>query len=263
MGSIPVGATFYFFFYLSNMIRYLFILLLFPFFGSSAQSLVLISKDKNGEIQKWIKTKHPQVQTVECFGLSKDSLEICMKAAGGLVLGGGEDIHPARYGKEKEIGKCGKIDLYRDTLEFHLLEWASQNKIPTVGICRGMQWLNVFFGGDLMVDLPSDHPSAINHSQFGIKEVHLVKQSATKSQLFDAMQSKEIMVNSSHHQAIGKLSPNFQAVAQSPDGIIEAIEWKTMNDWFAFGIQWHPERLEDLPSKKLLEFFLSRSIDKK
>ena len=260
MGSIPVGATFYFFFYLSKMFRFLILLFLFPFFGSSAQPLVLISKDKNGEIQKWIKSCNPQVQTVECYGLSKDSLEICIKTAVGLVLGGGEDIHPARYRKESEIGKCGKIDLYRDSLEFHLLQWASQNKIPTLGICRGMQLMNVFFGGDLLVDLPSDHPSSINHSQFGKKEVHRVKKLSTPSLLFNAMQTTEIIVNSSHHQAIGKLSGNFSSVAQSPDGIIEAIEYKKWKTWKAFGIQWHPERLENMESKKLISFFLSETL---
>ena len=258
MGSIPVGATFYFFTYLSSMYRIILSLLFLFNLKVFAQPLVLISKDKLGEISAWIKEKHPAVQTVECYGLTNDSLNYYLQKANALVLGGGEDIHPARYGKENRIALCGKIDVYRDSLEFFLLDFAFQKKLPTMGICRGMQLLNVYFGGDLMVDLPTDHPSNINHSQVGKKEVHLVKQIAKKSTVFDAMQTKECMVNSSHHQAIEKLNSKFYAVAKSSDGLIEAIEYKNFKQWFAFGIQWHPERLYNVHSEKLMECFLSK-----
>ena len=260
MGSIPVGATFFFFPYLSEM-KTLVFLFFIPFLGWS-QSIILISKDKNQEIKNWVHRVDTNFVTVECYGLPNDSLAYYLSQAKGIIMGGGEDIHPQYYGKTHELNQCGRIDSYRDSLEYQLLVMAYRNRIPTLGICRGMQWLNVAHGGSLFTDLPSNFPSKINHSQMGNREVHLVKRRTKNSSLFQAMGVTQIMVNSSHHQAIHRLSPNFTAVGNSPDGVIEAIEWKDLEDWFALGIQWHPERLFNDQSNQLLLLFL-KELQKK
>jgi putative glutamine amidotransferase len=241
--------------------KLLFFLLFIPCLGWS-QSIILISKDKNQEIKNWVHRIDSNWITVECFGLPNDSLQFYLSRAKGIIMGGGEDIHPQYYGKTHELNKCGRIDTYRDSLEVQLLIHAHRNRIPTLGICRGMQWLNVAHGGSLFTDLPSDIPSKINHSQLGKREVHLVKRRTKNSALFEAMGVPQIMVNSSHHQAIERLSPKFNAVGESPDGVIEAIEWKNLEDWFALGIQWHPERLFNDQSNQLLLLFL-KELQKK
>ena len=164
-----------------------------------------------------------------------------------LVLTGGEDVAPARYG-EKPSPRLGRVNAVRDAYEWALLSAAVRHGVPIFGTCRGEQVLNVFFGGTLYQDLPSEFP-------FNDREVHRSPRrrgEAKCEHLHDILiepgsrlasvcgGAARLPVNSSHHQAVKGLAPGFRVAARSPEGVVEAIEC----DWYpAAGVQFHPEIL--------------------
>ena len=152
-----------------------------------------------------------------------------------LLLCGGEDVAPARYGAEPSP-RLGTVNLKRDAWEFLLLDEAVKRRLPVVGICRGCQVINVYFGGTLWQDLPSERPGDIVHRS---KEYHPIR-IEPDSRLAKCLGVNGIDVNTMHHQAVKKLAPGFKAVAFAPDGVVEAIESDTMP---IAGVQFHPEKL--------------------
>lgn len=163
----------------------------------------------------------------------------------GLLLTGGGDIHPASYGMEGELARVKGVDEKRDVFEFDLLDRALEIDLPIVGICRGMQLVNVYLGGSLIVDLPSagysDHASGREDDKYHEAEV------APLSLLGEITGSENLTVNSSHHQAVGRLGNGLMVGATAPDGVTESAEW-IMKDRMPFLllVQWHPERMQDL-----------------
>jgi len=152
----------------------------------------------------------------------------------GLLMPGGVDIEPARYGQETST-ECGKIDLARDETEWWILETFLPTKKPVLGICRGIQMLNVFLGGTLHQHIP-------NHSDFksrskGCHRVHI----RPNTMLADLLNQEEITVNSLHHQAVDVPGTDLAVCAVSEDGIIEAVAHT--NHPFCLGVQWHPEHM--------------------
>ncbi|HEY5442302.1 MAG TPA: gamma-glutamyl-gamma-aminobutyrate hydrolase family protein, partial [Candidatus Saccharimonadales bacterium] len=146
----------------------------------------------------------------------------------------------------------------RDKQEKQLLQWALKDDKPVLGICRGMQLLNVVLGGDLYHDIESELKSDINHT-LGIdkKDVrHLVHSItlAPDSQLAAILGKHEVPTNSLHHQAIRELGQDLVVTARSADGVIEAVELPGKR--FIIGVQSHPEVLEDGPWSKLFEAFV-------
>lgn len=220
-----------------------------------AQKIVLISKDKNKNIENWLLRADPNLIIKEFYFLSNDSQTYYLSKASGIVIGGGEDIHPNLYGKPEAIEICGKIDNYRDSIELVLIAKAREKKIPLFGICRGLQIINVQYGGTLISDIPSEKQTKINHSQPGIDSVHWILASKETGMMKNIGESK-LMVNSSHHQCINKLAKPLKAIAYSEDGIVEAIETKETKSGFVCAIQWHPERLNNNPSLALSNYFL-------
>lgn len=150
----------------------------------------------------------------------------------GLLLPGGGDVDPARYGQENR-GSLG-IDRERDALEFAALETALRLGIPVLGICRGCQLLNVALGGTLHQDIP-DH-RAISE---GVDRLH---PSRTVDPVLIALYGGEFIINSSHHQAVDRPGEGFRPVQWAPDGTVEAIRHESLP---LFGVQWHPERLRE------------------
>ena len=152
-----------------------------------------------------------------------------------LLLCGGEDVEPRRYGA-KPSPRLGKLNRRRDAWEFLLLDEAVKRRLPVFGICRGCQVINVYFGGTLWQDLPSERPGEIAHRS---KELHSVR-IVQGSRLAKTLRAENLMVNTSHHQAVKDLAPGFRAVAFAPDGVVEAIESDALP---VAGVQFHPERL--------------------
>lgn len=152
-----------------------------------------------------------------------------------LLLCGGEDVAPRRY-KAKPSPQLGKVNLRRDAWEFLLLDEAVKRRLPVLGICRGCQLINVYFGGTLWQDLPSERPSEIAHRSPDLHDIRLV----AGSRLGRVLGVESMQVNSSHHQAVKDLAPGFRAAAFAPDGVVEAIESETLP---VVGVQFHPEKL--------------------
>jgi putative glutamine amidotransferase len=165
-----------------------------------------------------------------------------LEAVDGLVLTGGEDVAPARYGEPAHL-KLGPVHEERDATEIALVEAARARATPTLAICRGIQLLNVALGGSLVQDIPCQRPSHIVHDSPRERDarVHDVEVDPG-SRLAHALGSTRLPVNSFHHQAIDRVAECLRVTAWAPDGIIEGVEWRGDN-WWALGVQWHPEEL--------------------
>lgn len=147
----------------------------------------------------------------------------------GLLLPGGGDLEPWRYGAEN-IDSRG-LEPQRDQAELELLKQFTQTHRPILGICRGMQTINVFFGGTLLQDLPGHTAAA------GIDRLHRVSAAPSPMQ---ALWGEDVIVNSAHHQAVDRLGRGLLAAQWTPDGTVEAL-WHVCLPVLA--VQWHPERL--------------------
>jgi putative glutamine amidotransferase len=160
----------------------------------------------------------------------------------GLILTGGEDVDPARYGTEPHPA-LGDVHPERDAFEIALVRAARLRRLPTLAICRGVQVANVALGGTLVQDLPSEWPAAIAHDgSWGRSDrVHALRVAAG-SRLAEAIGATDATTNSLHHQAIGRVADGLVAVAHAPDGVVEGVEWAA-DDWWMVGVQWHPEEL--------------------
>lgn len=152
---------------------------------------------------------------------------------------GGADVEPHRYGAV-DAANCCEIDPLRDAIEWRMLEAATRLSMPVLGICRGMQILNVFHGGTLLPDL-RDRNATHRGSPDKIHGLRLADDSLLAP---PASMAGERNVNSSHHQAVDRLAEPFRATAHAPDGTIEAFEWRRpAGKPFLLAVQWHPERL--------------------
>jgi len=166
-----------------------------------------------------------------------------LKGLDGLVLSGGGDVHPARYGQD-QLGLSKGIDAERDAFETALIEGAIAARIPLFGICRGCQILNVALGGTLYQDLQAELPGrALQHgyADHDPGRFHGVGLDSG-SWLADAAGRYRVTVNSHHHQAVREPGPGVRVVARAVDGVGEAIE-APPSVGLAIGVQWHPERL--------------------
>lgn len=189
-----------------------------------------------------------------------DELPAIADAVAGIVLTGGEDVDPSHYGARTAAATTG-VHARRDECELALARLAHDRRIPTLAICRGIQVVNVAFGGTLVQDIPTERPSNIRHdlSEQRAARVHDVLVDPD-SKLGSALGGENIRVNSSHHQAIGRVADRLRISARAPDGIIEGAEW-IADDWWMLAVQWHPEELtrDDKPwDKSLFRAFADR-----
>jgi putative glutamine amidotransferase len=171
----------------------------------------------------------------------KEATDVVKNIDGLIISGGYFDINPSIYGEKRKNGSLVTKN-ERTTSEMHLLKAAIKQKKPILGICGGQQLINVYFGGTLCQDILKENRSAKNHEQ----KTHFTKPShiaivAADTQLFRIIKTKEMKVNSTHHQSVKKLGKGLIVSAVSPDGIIEAIE--KPGDNLLLGVQWHPEFL--------------------
>lgn len=164
----------------------------------------------------------------------------------GIVLSGGEDMHPKYYNKPELVEQyhLTDIDLQRDAFEVNVLQYTQDKKLPLLGICRGLQVANVFFGGTLIPDIPSF--GKFNHSREPDRDrYHLVH--VDRNSFLSTLVSSEVgEVNSAHHQSADQIGAGLVANAISYDGIVEGIEWLHPKEKpFLLLVQWHPERMND------------------
>ncbi len=179
-----------------------------------------------------------------------------IRKANGLILSGGPDIDPVKYGRAEDSSQC-TIDIHRDSLEFELINQAVECKIPILGICRGLQILNVAFGGSLIVDIPSEIMNYDVHQLDSGDSYHIIN-IIEPSLLHSLVNLKSYEVNSNHHQAIDRLANNLRATAIAKDNIIESVEYKDKDKPYLMAVQWHPERmpLDSTMSKAIFTNFI-------
>ena len=146
-----------------------------------------------------------------------------------LLLCGGEDVEPARY-KAAPSPKLEDVNLRRDAWEYALLDEAVKRRLPVVGTCRGLQIVNVYFGGTLWQDLPSERKSDVRHRHGGNRKYVKHQVSIAPGSRLSALMggATNAVVNSWHHQAIKDVAPGFRVTARAQDGVIEAIEGETL-----------------------------------
>ena len=162
----------------------------------------------------------------------------------GLLLPGGGDLEPWRYGEENTASRG--LEPERDAAELALLDQFAALRRPVLGICRGMQAINVWRGGTLIQDLPGH--AAVN-GQDGFHRVY------TGPGFLRRACGGLSTVNSAHHQAAGRLGRGLRAVQWAEDGVVEALEWQDGPVW---GVQWHPERMPGTAGAALFSAFLAR-----
>jgi putative glutamine amidotransferase len=153
----------------------------------------------------------------------------------GLLLAGGGDLDPSRYGAAPHPA-LDRVDPDRDELELELARAAVRLGMPVLGICRGMQLLSVAYGGTLVQHLPDLPGSAVHRN--AAKDARHGLRVEPGSRLAAALGRVEVEVLSDHHQALDRLGEGFRAVAWSPDGLVEAIE---RDQGWTVGVLWHPE----------------------
>lgn len=159
----------------------------------------------------------------------------------GLLLSGGDDIDPRFYGAEPSP-LLGPVDPARDLFELALLAGARQRELPILGICRGLQLVNVGLGGTLWQDLPTERPGPVDHNPRMARNqrVHGIRLEP-QGRAFAAMGAVSLQVNSFHHQGIRDLAPGLVAQGWSDDGLIEVVEGQ--DERWLVAAQWHPEEM--------------------
>ncbi len=177
------------------------------------------------------------------FNEDEEVMKAQMDCVDVLLLSGGHDVSPYNYGQEPNP-KLGDVFPERDRYDYILLREAIAGSKPILGICRGMQIINTYFGGTLYQDLSLIGRDVLKHNQGGFwyKPSHMVRlENDTK--FYEIFGEEQFMVNSFHHQAIDKLGDGLIISASASDSIIEAIE--KVNYPFLVGVQWHPEMLHN------------------
>ncbi|MCX4241028.1 gamma-glutamyl-gamma-aminobutyrate hydrolase family protein [Paraliomyxa miuraensis] len=162
----------------------------------------------------------------------------------GLVLTGGADLSPASYGEEP-LRPEWSGDPLRDAYEQRLIDHARAKGLPILGLCRGIQMINVALGGRLHQDIVTQRPNSLVHRDWhqydALGHEIRIEPRSWVSRIYGDATSLE--VNSVHHQGLSELAPPLRATAWAPDGVIEAVEMREGDEWI-MGIQWHPEWLE-------------------
>lgn len=176
---------------------------------------------------------------------------------GVLLPGSASDVDPLRYGREPHA-RLGPVHPLKDETDLLVLEGVEKRRLPLLAICFGMQVWNVYRGGSLIQDIPSEVPKAHKHEQGAPRDRHSHGVKIQPESLLGGLAGEgTALVNSHHHQALEKIGEGLQASAWSSDGLVEAVEETREGRW-ALGVQWHPEIAweRDNLSSKIFRAFL-------
>jgi putative glutamine amidotransferase len=174
----------------------------------------------------------------------------------GVLLPGGDDVDPCHFG-ETPHPRLGDVDPQRDAVELALARWSREDRRPLMGICRGIQVLNVAFGGSLWQDIPAQLPDSLDHRhnthlrQYDVFGHELMLD--PDSWLAGRLDAGEVLANTMHHQAVKEVGAGLRVVGRAPDGVIEAVEG--VGPQFVVGVQCHPEHLWLQAEPRWLRFF--------
>ncbi|MBM2814640.1 MAG: hypothetical protein HW421_1402 [Ignavibacteria bacterium] len=250
---------------------FLFVSSLFFFTGCQSRKTVTIalSKGHGSENYKfyysWLKNADPNIDIIDLYTMKINEALNVLDNCDGIIFTGGPDVHPIKYGKPEDSSRC-EIDIKRDNFEFQLINKARKLEIPIFGVCRGQQILNIAFGGNLIVDIPSDFSKQVIHrSDKGFDCFHDVTID-TNSLIYRITKVRKGKVNSFHHQAVGRVADAFNVAGRTDDNLIEALELKSGTELQSiFSVQWHPERLDTVNplSLPLARYFIGEAIKKR
>jgi len=191
------------------------------------------------------------------------AIEACVRMLDGLMLAGGGDVVPKRFGEEP-IAELGETTPVRDDFELRILPLVMQNKMPVLGICRGIQVMNVALGGTLYQDLPAQYQpkgsALLAHQQSQPYETPSHSVLVDQTSLLYRLTGQDCLpVNSMHHQAAKHIATELRIAAKAEDGVVEALECPHFP--FFLGVQWHPERLSDDASRSLFKGFADAAAE--
>lgn len=203
--------------------------------------------NKFSNYEQWLASEEVQILKLSPAENNLSDLEKC----NGIVLSGGEDVHPKYYGHPEWMDRKAELKLdvneARDAFEMQVIDKAYRNKIPMLGICRGLQIANVYFKGTLIPDIKTE--SLKEHSKdSGVDKIHAltVEPNTCLSAIIPPSGGGGATVNSAHHQAADKVGEGLKVSARSADGTVEALELKDPKQHpFLLLVQWHPERVAD------------------
>ena len=191
----------------------------------------------------------------------KDKIIELLNSLDGVIFTGGEDFDPMYY-NERPIPQMGAINAPRDEFDIRLLHLAVEHGLPVLGICRGVQLINIAFGGSLYQDLTAQYSDkSIRHRQSQPKEEASHSVIVENNTVFaDIVKERVLMVNSSHHQAIKKVADGFRVAGRSSDKIVEVIEKIDDENWI-LGVQFHPEVsfLRDNAMRRIFQYFVNET----
>ena len=226
-----------------------------PVIGITCNALPLVSESVSGGIgvpsQSWQLLAEDYLRMIEKAGgiplilpisdNPQQTLPLWQKLDG-LLLSGGNDVDPLLY-QERITAKCGSLDTARDNYEVSAAKFAVANHLPILGICRGIQILNIALGGTLYQDLPSSgfelHCILAKKRNQGSHYIKITENSL----LANILGTTKVLVNSFHHQAVRSPSSQLEVIAVSEDGVIEAVT--KPGPTFTLAVQWHPEMMYD------------------
>jgi putative glutamine amidotransferase len=226
-----------------------------PTVGIPTQTLQAIDGIPEGLPRSWVMNERYYYAAADAGGVpwmvpllhdDLGTLRCVYDRLDGVLLAGGVDMSPSAY-DERPHPKLGNIDPARDTVELTLARWALEEGKPVLGLCRGLQVINVAQGGSLHQDLHAQIPEGIKHDYFptaGFERDYLAHEVelVDGTRLAKTFRAPRVAVNSMHHQGVKRLGSDLVAAAVAPDGLVEALEMK--GDAFVVGVQWHPEVLE-------------------
>ena len=234
--------------------------------SNGLKKTIILSKASPNYVNWLMDSNFNIVNAYDCNNL--DSL---LLLADGIVLTGGEDINPLMYGDSLNLLLCEAMDFRRDTIEKKLFDFALSKQIPFVGICRGMQMMNVAHGGTLYGDIPTELGDSVVHRNNGevmhdilvtcknLDYVNMIFPQVSISLPQSIVRDTIFTVNSWHHQGLKDIAEGINVIAESSDGLPEAVIMDQNIHPFMIAVQFHPERLG--PDNEINKNMRSRFFD--